>query len=181
MKDISVEQLAKIVGTPTDKLLLQMEGAGLKQSSASDLVNDDDKKTLLKFLKGQQSKDSKTISLNKTVSLKKKGTLDSSIKTTKIAIKRKKIQSSEKEEEIKGDSKRIDFNEIEKKRIEGEEFKKSEEALKKDDFEVYLNCAISHINQEKFKKSLHYLKKALKLNSENEFIFNSLGESEGLF
>jgi tetratricopeptide (TPR) repeat protein len=47
--------------------------------------------------------------------------------------------------------------------------------IKKDDFEVYLNCAIAYINKEEFKKSLIYLKKSLQLNSENEFIFNSLG------
>ena len=43
--------------------------------------------------------------------------------------------------------------------------------IKKDDFEVYLNCAIAYINKEEFKKSLNYLQKSLQLNSENEFIF----------
>ena len=91
MRDISVEQLAKIVGTPTDKMLLQMKEAGLSQSSSSDTVNDNDKKTLLNFLKSQQSKDSKTITL------KKKSSSEISSKTTTIAIKRKKIKSSEQE------------------------------------------------------------------------------------
>ena len=44
MKDISVEELAKIVGTPEDKILSQMKEAGLNQASASDLVTDQDKK-----------------------------------------------------------------------------------------------------------------------------------------
>ena len=56
MKDVSVEQLANIVGTPVDKILLQMKEAGLGQSSSSDLVTDDDKKILLEFLKSQQNK-----------------------------------------------------------------------------------------------------------------------------
>ena len=64
MKDISVEQLAEIVGTPPDKILLQMKEAGLTQSSSSDLVTDKDKKVLLEFLKSQQTKSSKTIKLN---------------------------------------------------------------------------------------------------------------------
>ena len=54
MKDISVEELAKIVGTPEDKILSQMKEAGLNQTLASDLVTDQDKKILLDFLKGQQ-------------------------------------------------------------------------------------------------------------------------------
>ena len=50
MKDISVEELAKIVGTPEDKILSQMKEAGLNQTSASDLVTDQDKKILLDLL-----------------------------------------------------------------------------------------------------------------------------------
>ena len=129
MKEISVEQLAKIVGTPEDKILSQMKEAGLSQTSASDLVADQDKKILLEFLKSQQNKASKTISL------KKKAPSESSAKQTTIAIKRKKVKTSEAEEEIKDDSNRINFEEIEKKRIEGEEFKKSEEERKKQESE----------------------------------------------
>ena len=121
MKDISVEELAKIVGTPEEKILSQMKEAGLNQTSASDLVTDQDKKILLDFLKGQQGKASKTISL------KRKKPAESAVKQTTIAIKRKKAKTSGLEEDTKDDSKRIDFEEVEKKRIEGEEFKKSEE------------------------------------------------------
>jgi len=121
MKDISVKELAKIVGTPEDKILSQMKEAGLNQTLASDLVTDQDKKVLLEFLKGQQGKASKTISL------KRKKPTESVVKQTTIAIKRKKTKTSRVDEEIRDDSKRIDFEEIEKKRIQGEEFKKSEE------------------------------------------------------
>ena len=65
MKDISVEELAKIVGTPEDKILSQMKEAGLNQASASDLVTDQDKKVLLDFLKGQQSKTSNNLTEKK--------------------------------------------------------------------------------------------------------------------
>ena len=52
MKDISVEELAKIVGTPEDKILLQMKEAGLNQTSGSDLVTDQEKKVLLREVLG---------------------------------------------------------------------------------------------------------------------------------
>ena len=106
-----------------------MKEAGLSQTLASDLVTDQDKKILLDFLKGQQGKASKTISL------KKKKPSEAAIKQTTIAIKRKKVKTTATEEDIKDDSKRIDFEEIEKKRIEGEEFKKSEEERRKKESE----------------------------------------------
>ncbi len=121
MKEISVKELAKILGTPEEKILSQMKEAGLNQTLSSDLVTDQDKQVLLDFLKGQQDK------APKTISLKKKKSSESSEKQTTIAIKRKKITTTEIEEDVKDDFKRIDFEEIEKKRIEGEEFKKSEE------------------------------------------------------
>jgi len=129
MKDISVEQLANIIGTPVDKILLQMKEAGLGQSSSNDLVTDDDKKMLLGFLKSQQNK------VSKTISLKRKTPTETTNKSTTIEIKRKKAKPSESGEDLEGTSQRIDFNEIEKKRIEGEEFKKTEEERKRKEVE----------------------------------------------
>ena len=129
MKDISVEQLANIIGTPVDKIILQMKEAGLGQSSPTDLVTDEDKKVLLGFLKSQQNK------VSKTISLKRKASVETTSKTTTIEIKRKKAKPSETDEDSSDSSQRIDFNEIEKKRIEGEEFKKSEEERKKKEAE----------------------------------------------
>ena len=125
MPEITVEQLAKIVGTPPDKLLLQMKEAGLGQSKDKDLVSDDDKKVLLNFLKAQQSKESKTISL------KKKKPTEVQAKVTSIAIKRKKVKKESTDGGSEQEIERIDFDEIEKKRVEGEEFRKSEEERKK--------------------------------------------------
>ena len=104
MKDVSVEQLANIVGTPVDKILLQMKEAGLSQSSSNDLVTDDDKKTLLEFLKSQQNK------VSKTISLKRKKPTEPTSKSTTIEIKRKKAKPSETGEDLEGISQRIDFN-----------------------------------------------------------------------
>ncbi len=62
---LTVEKIAKIVGTPAETLLSQMNEAGLDHSSITDDVKDSDKKTLLEFLKNQQTKAGKTISLKK--------------------------------------------------------------------------------------------------------------------
>ncbi|SVD36681.1 uncharacterized protein METZ01_LOCUS389535, partial [marine metagenome] len=127
MSDITVEKLAEIVGNTADQLLLQMKEAGLNHSSISDVVTDKDKKILLDFLKDQQNKSSKTISLKK----KKEPEAEKQVKN--IEIKRKRVEKSavEDAQEESEDSRGIDFNEIEKKRLEGEAFKKSEEERKK--------------------------------------------------
>ncbi|MHA7880437.1 MAG: translation initiation factor IF-2 [Saccharospirillum sp.] len=51
MAEVTVKQLAESVGTPVDRLLKQMSDAGLPHKSESDAVSDDQKQTLLSFLK----------------------------------------------------------------------------------------------------------------------------------
>ena len=51
MAEVTVEQLAKTVGTDPDKLLSQMKDAGLPHNKADEGVSDDDKRTLLAHLK----------------------------------------------------------------------------------------------------------------------------------
>ena len=85
MANLSVEKLATVIGSAPELLLSQMQEAGLTHTNLSDEVTDFDKKTLLYFLKKQQSKSNKTISLNETKS--KETPKDSS----SVAITRKKI------------------------------------------------------------------------------------------
>ena len=66
MSAVTVEKLAKIIGSEGETLLSQMKEAGLSHTDVKDEVTDKDKKTLLEFLKEQQNKSSKTISLNKS-------------------------------------------------------------------------------------------------------------------
>ena len=68
MPTVTVENLAaKMIGSESGALL-QMKEAGLSHTDISDEVTDQDKKTLLEFLKNQQTKSTKTISLNKKTS-----------------------------------------------------------------------------------------------------------------
>ena len=66
MSAVTVENLAKMIGSQEEALLSQMKEAGLSHTDIKDEVTDKDKKTLLEFLKGQQNQSSKTISLNKS-------------------------------------------------------------------------------------------------------------------
>ena len=128
MANLSVEKLAIIIGSAPELLLSQMQEAGLTHSKPSDEVADSDKKTLLDYLKNQQSKKSKTISLNKTKSKEIKKEPGS------VAIKRKKVSketTSNLEEKIKKTSTTIDFDEIERRRQAGETLKQINEDQRK--------------------------------------------------
>ena len=129
MANLSIEKLATVIGSEPEILLSQIKEAGLSHSKVSDEVTDADKKILLDFLKNQQTKTSKTISLNKTEpKLKPK-------ETGSIAITRKKVNrdadSSTLEEKTKKTSSSINFEEIEKKRLAGENQKKIDEEKRK--------------------------------------------------
>jgi len=51
MAQVTVQQLAEVVGASVDRLLTQMKEAGLPHSEAEEAVSDEDKQTLLAFLK----------------------------------------------------------------------------------------------------------------------------------
>ena len=133
MANLSVEKLATVIGSAPELLLSQMQEAGLSHSKLSDGVTDSDKKILLGFLKKQQSKATKTISLNKTkakIEQKESGS---------VAITRKKVNrntdSTTLEEKSKKTSSSINFEEIEKKRVAGENQKKIDEEKRKQNTE----------------------------------------------
>ena len=57
MAEESVGQLAETIGTPVERLLLQIEEAGLLQRKSDDVILEDDKETLLAFLKKSHGED----------------------------------------------------------------------------------------------------------------------------
>ena len=76
MAEVTVKQLAGVVGTPVERLLKQIKDAGLDIVTPESLISDADKMTLLGFLRGQHGKDSGT---------------DAEAKPRKIALKRKSV------------------------------------------------------------------------------------------
>ena len=132
MPTVTVENLAKMIGSESGALLSQMKEAGLSHTNISDEVTDQDKKTLLEFLKNQQTKSTKTISLNKKTSKA------DPVPTGTVSITRKTISrdiSESKAADTKRTSSTINFDEIEKKRQAGEANKKAEEEQRKKDLE----------------------------------------------
>jgi translation initiation factor IF-2 len=97
MAEVTVKQLASVVGTPVERLLEQIKDAGLAIDAPDALISDADKMTLLGFLRGQHGKDS---------------SVDAGSKPHKIALKRKSVS----EVKVRGSGKRPVSIEVRRKR-----------------------------------------------------------------
>ena len=103
MAQVTVEQLAKVVGASTERLLTQMKEAGLPHTAASQEVSDEDKQTLLQFLKrshGEAAAEPRKITLKrKTLStLKTSGaggrkTVNVEVRKKRTYVKRDEIEA----------------------------------------------------------------------------------------
>lgn len=93
MADVTVSDLAKLVGASVDRLLGQMKEAGLSHGSADALVSDEEKQTLLAFLKtshGEETAAPKKITLKrKTTSTLKTGS-GATRKTVNVEVRKKR-------------------------------------------------------------------------------------------
>jgi translation initiation factor IF-2 len=97
MSQVTVEKLAKVVGTPVEKLLEQMKDAGVKLTGADDVVSEEQKKILLAHLKkshgegGETGAAPKKITLNRSTksSLKLSGSGGKS-KTVNVEVRKKR-------------------------------------------------------------------------------------------
>ncbi|MEJ2116058.1 MAG: translation initiation factor IF-2 N-terminal domain-containing protein [Gammaproteobacteria bacterium] len=75
MSDVTVKQLAEVVKTPVEKLLVQLSEAGLEFSAADQVVSDEQKMQLLDHLRNNRSKALETSSgENKKITLRRKST-----------------------------------------------------------------------------------------------------------
>ncbi|MGS2723731.1 translation initiation factor IF-2 [Porticoccus sp. GXU_MW_L64] len=101
MAEVTVSELAKVVGVSADRLLKQMQEAGLKQTAESDVVADEEKQTLLAYLKGlhgESTREPKKITLKrKTVSTLKAG---AGKKAVAVEVRKKRTYVKRSDEEI---------------------------------------------------------------------------------
>jgi len=104
MSQVTVQQLAETVGASVDRLLTQMKEAGLPHSEASEAVSEEDKQTLLTFLKrshGESTAAPKRITLKrKTLStLRTSGSAGK--KTVNVEVRKKRTYVKRDPEELK--------------------------------------------------------------------------------
>lgn len=125
MTQVTVKELAQVVDTPVERLLLQMRDAGLPHTSAEQVVTDSEKQALLTHLKGShgdRASEPRKITLQRktTTTLKVGGS-----KTVSVEVRKKKTYVKRSPDEIEAERQR----ELEEQRAAEEaERLKAEEA-----------------------------------------------------
>ena len=106
MAEVTVKELAQVTGTPVERLLQQMQEAGLSHTSAEQQVSDEEKQRLLTFLKsnhGDSAAEPRKITLTrKTVStLKVAGS-----KTVNVEVRKKRTYVKRDEVDVEAERQR---------------------------------------------------------------------------
>ncbi|WP_342245320.1 translation initiation factor IF-2 [Pseudomonas sp. OTU5201] len=126
MTQVTVKELAQVVDTPVERLLLQMREAGLPHTSAEQVVTDNEKQALLAHLKsshGERVEEPRKITLQRktTTTLRVAGS-----KTINVEVRKKKTYVKRSPDEIEAERQR----ELEEQRVaeEAARLKAEEEA-----------------------------------------------------
>jgi translation initiation factor IF-2 len=103
MSDVTVKQLAAVLGISSDKLMEQLASAGIPAKSEEDGITNESKVKLLEFLRGSHGKDKKSLAPRKKVVLKRKskevlrvassGSGVAKTKSINIEVKKKKFST----------------------------------------------------------------------------------------
>ncbi len=111
MAQVTVQQLAEVVGASSERLLTQMKEAGLPHTGADEAVSDEDKKTLLAFLKRSHGEPTaapkritlkrKTLSTLRTSGSQGKKTVNVEVRKKRTYVKRDpaELEAQAQEEE----------------------------------------------------------------------------------
>lgn len=144
MAEVTVKQLADTVGAPVERLLKQMQEAGLSHQTEGDVVSEEQKQVLLSFLKrghGESEKPAEKITLKR----KSTGTLKSGqgragrdvtveVRRKRTYVKRSELAQEDSEQAAGAEAPvNVSQSELEARRIHEEEAlrKEAEEAARK--------------------------------------------------
>ncbi len=149
MSDVTVRQLAEVVGTPVDRLLEQLRDAGLSKGSADDAVTDNEKMELLEFLRRSHGRNDGTPLASRKITLRRKRVSELKVpagppgrKTVNVEVRGKRTyvkRSTALQEEVQKTQaleeerarQEAEAAEQERKRQEAEQTKRREEEEKR--------------------------------------------------
>lgn len=117
MAEISVKNLATTVGTTSDKLLVQLQAAGISAQDENTLIDDKQKQVLLAHLKTAHGQANEAGPKKITLKRKSVSELKVSRKTVRVEVRKKRTY--------------LKPEELEKQRLEEEQRLREEEELKK--------------------------------------------------
>jgi translation initiation factor IF-2 len=119
MADVTVKQLAQVVGIPVERLLNQLQEAGLSFTDDQQTVNEDQKRILLNHLKGNSARD--TTATPERITLRRKSlsqvtvghdvhsgkTVNIEVRKKKTFVKRSSIVEQPEVEEVEHDTEEL--------------------------------------------------------------------------
>jgi len=145
MADVTVSGLAKVVGVSADRLLMQIKEAGLPHTSPDETITNEDKNTLLMFLRRNHSDREASGTAPKKITLKRKtlATLKSSpshgrSKTVNVEVRKKRtyvkrtLAPAPDESEIQADLEQPLEEEVVQDQVDAVETATSDEATEVD-------------------------------------------------
>jgi len=139
MSQVTISSFAKQIGISIDKLLEQLDHAGIKGKGENDLLEDSEKITLLQFLKGEASRET---SGRQRITLKRKTTDEirqtsktGAARTVHVETRKKRtfVKRSVLEAEQAEEQRKVEEEEVQRKQeIEAERERKEQEILAKE-------------------------------------------------
>ena len=130
MAKVTVKQLAEVVGTPVDKLLDQLQEAGLSFSSSDDEISDSEKLQLLEYLRQSKGTKLEGTGDTKKITLRRKSTSQLKVsggqgrtagtKTVNVEVRKKRTYVKRSELIEQEEKKRQEEQAIEQERLEKE-------------------------------------------------------------
>jgi translation initiation factor IF-2 len=146
MSEVTVRQLAADIGVSLDRLLVQLDDAGLRVGDADDVLNDEEKLKLLGYLRKTHGRENNVLSVPKKVTLKRRSLSElkqsrspgQAAKSVSVEVRKRRtyvkrsevVATSEQQLELEAARKAL---EEQQKLIEAQEAERrqKEEALKK--------------------------------------------------
>jgi translation initiation factor IF-2 len=156
MADVTVSELANMVGVPEDRLLEQIEEAGLPQKKADDTITNDERATLLLSLKSKHGEDTSGGATPRRITLKRKTveTLKTSdnqgrSKAVNVEVRKKRTYVKRSVEEAQ----------IEAERKEAEKLAQEEQEIKEEEVEEQASQTDNDVEKDAVEKSTVSLKR----------------------
>ncbi len=162
MSDVTVRQLADVVGIPVDRLLMQLGDAGLEKSGADDVLSDTEKLRFLSYLRqshgrsqGELAEPKRVTLQRRTVSELKQGKIPGKgVKTISVEVRKKRTYV-----------KRSELPELSERRTEAE---KARQALEEQQRELEAQEALRAQQEEARRKALEEEERRRREEAEKE-------------
>ena len=122
MSEVTVKQLAEVLGISLDKLMDQLKEANIPAKNADDAISNEDKRQLLAFLRSSHGKDKKDQSPRKKVVLKRKSTGTLKVSSgTGIRAKTKTVNIEVRKKRTFNKPNKAEMDDISKDRLEAQQ------------------------------------------------------------